>query len=72
MTIKILKKSEIIKDKLESESKKLEKAKEDLLSQIKESINMLIDLDCLYEVQEYVEDLIIKWKEIEFDSEEDE
>ena len=47
MTIKILKKSEIIKDKLESESKKLEKAKEDLLSQIKESINMLIDLDCL-------------------------
>ena len=71
MAIKVMGKSEIAQRKMESELKQLEGLQQELLNQIKESIGTLIDLDYLYELQEYIEDLIVKWEETKFDLEED-
>jgi hypothetical protein len=71
MAIKVMGKSEIAQHKLDVELKQLNKLQEELLNQIKGSIGTLIDLDYLYELQEYIEDLIVKWEETEFELEED-
>jgi len=71
MAIKVMGKSEIVQRKIDAELKQLEKLQEEFLNQIKESIGLLIDLDYLYELQEYIENLIVEWEEVEFDQEED-
>jgi len=71
MAIKVMGKSEIVQRKIDAEMKQLEKLQEDFLNQIKGSIGLLIDLDYLYELQEYIENLIVEWEEVEFDQEED-
>ena len=70
MVIKVMGKAEIAQRKVDAELKELKKLQEEFLNQIKESVGMLIDLDYLYELQEYVEDLIANWEETEFDQEE--
>jgi hypothetical protein len=69
MTIKVMGKSKIEQCKLDSELKHLEELQENLMDQVKMSINSLIDLDCLYELQKYIEELILDWEDIEFDEE---
>lgn len=71
MAIKIMGRSEIERSKVEAELKAMKKLQEDLVNQIKVSIGSLVDLDYLYELQEYVEDLIAKWEDVEFELEED-
>lgn len=71
MVIKVMGKSEIVQNKINLELKQLEKLQEELLNQIKKSMGTLVDLDYLYELQEYIEDIILKWKETEFELEED-
>ena len=64
MAIKVMGKSEIVQRKIDAEMKQLEKLQEDFLNQIKGSIGLLIDLDYLYELQEYIENLIVEWEEV--------
>lgn len=71
MSIKIMGKSEIEYSKMEAELKVMEKLQEDLVNQIKISMGDLVNLDYLYELQEYIEDLIVDWEDAEFELEDD-
>ncbi len=73
MSIRKIKKTEVTRFKFNSRIRKLKDLEEDLLICIQESLASLTTLDSLYEVREYIEDLIADWEnsEIEFDDEDD-
>ncbi len=71
MAIKIMSWDDLEQDKIDEEIKKLKKLDFEIVEQVKEWIGNLTTLEHLYELREYIEDLIIRWDETE-ELEEDE
>lgn len=69
-------KSELARIEKEGEEKMtpllkvLEEAQRELVDHIKDSIGMLVDLEFLYELQEFIEDNIANWEQEEIEEEE--
>lgn len=69
MSIRKIKKTEITRFRFNAGIKKIQNLEEDLLVCIQESMASLTSLDSLYDIRNYVDQLIADWEndEIEFD-----
>lgn len=71
MTILTMDREEVQQRKTDAEIRKLEKMQGELVHHIKVAIDMLSDLDHLYDLKEYIEDSIVEWEELELDEEDE-
>jgi len=61
MGIKIKTKEDIAEDKLIDLKNELDRLQNELIDQIKDSISDLASLDVLYDLRDYIENLITNW-----------
>jgi hypothetical protein len=69
MAIKIINRDEAINYKLDAEIQQYKKMELEIMDQVKKAISYLTDLDYLYELQDYIEDLIREWQDEELEEE---
>jgi len=62
---------EINMSKYNAYIKDLEKLQAETVEYIKNALELLINIDHLYDIRNYIDQLLIDWQEIEFDEEED-
>ena len=71
MVIKVMSRDEINMSKYNAYIKDLEKLQAETVEYIKNALELLINIDHLYDIRNYIDQLLIDWQEIEFDEEED-
>ena len=67
MVIKSLSRDELIAIKFAKAKKELKVIERELLEHLKESLTILLDVESLYELRSYIDDLISNWKDKEID-----
>jgi hypothetical protein len=72
MAIVMMDRDEVCQRKIDIEMKKLASLEEEVVQEIKIAIGRLVDLEHLYDLREYIENLLVEWESIEFDEYEDE
>ncbi len=75
MAIKVVSRDEVTEFKLDTELQKLKEIEVAMVAQLKESLFHLTDIDYLYDIQEYIDDLIGGWesaRELDMEDDEDE
>jgi len=70
MAIKVLCKHELLQNKVNQDELKLKIFEEELVDQIKKALACLINLDDMHDIKDYIDELIINWKEEEIEYEE--
>ncbi len=71
MAIKPMSLDEVQEHKMKIELKKMEELQKEVVTNVKIALDHLADLDHLYEIQEFIEDLIANWEEEEIELEEE-
>ena len=71
MVIKILGKGEIQTAKFNAAVDELDKVQLEAVAQIKVALDHLIEIDYLYAIRDYIDQLLRDWEETEIDEEED-
>jgi hypothetical protein len=72
MVIKVLGKDDLNRAKFNSKIKELKELEEDVVNQIKVSLGMLFSLESLYDISNYIDELLENWEGVDIDEEEEE
>jgi len=72
MAIKVLSRDEITTAKYNAVVQEYEDLAGEVVEQVKVALGHLVDIDHLYELKNYINQLLIDWEEIEIEDEEDE
>jgi len=69
MTIKLVSRETIAREKMDKAVKRLEALQEDIINQIRYAITCLVDLEYLYDMRDFIDGQIENWtdEEIELD-----
>lgn len=65
MVIKSMSRDDLILIKLAKAKKDLKAIEQQLVSSLKESLTFLVDIESLYELKNYLDDLIANWEDKE-------
>lgn len=69
MTIKVVRRDEVDEYKLDVELQKMKEMEVAMVVQIKESLFHLTDIDYLYDLQDYIDELVRGWDDRELETE---
>jgi hypothetical protein len=68
----VLGKDDLNRAKFNSKIKELKELEEDVVNQIKVSLGMLFSLESLYDISNYIDELLENWEGVDIDEEEEE
>ena len=71
MSIKIVTKDELEEYKINAEIKKITSLEKNVVIAIKDALSHMVHEDHLFELREYIDDLLYHWKDKEIEYEED-
>jgi hypothetical protein len=71
MSIIIKNRSQYAEDDLNKTIKELNDMQQEVVSEIEKALTMLISIESLYEIRDYIDKLIVNWQDEEIDLEED-